>query len=674
MRNALALTVLLGGILASAHGDYYRFMYMPGATKADKENKEGQPGAMAGGRPGFPNPGMVGVRPGQPGFQQGGQAGFPQPGQPGFQQGGVPGAMVGGRPNPMGKPGENKTYDEDDELDLTQARFVMLEVKKTYGPSQKNWGKPMIEHKWGRTALHKADDIAFRRLAEKNRPIPTVLDKYEARKKAQAQGKDKKAAADPEKILDNADYCLTHGLYDKFAKEMDELVEVNAKHPIAAAYKKTKDALKRPISKSDAAQSWKDRLTGTFKLTTSSHYAALYNSRDTEPADVRVRLKRLEDNYHAFFYWFAFKGIVLTPPDHRLVVLFVDKPEDFFNIHQAFEGPVLNGDGFLARRENLAIFSMTPLDEAYDMLAKASNQMWTLEKWSKDDLLAGKFRGGQNPDDSAYAQEVALLLKAMADECEVQAVTSIGSQQLMGAVGLLPGNVAAPQWLQSGIASFFETPKSAYWGGTGAPHWKYFVNFRTWRDKRLEPFDEVFQKTITDQYFVDARKSNDPAAWEKAHTMAWALTYYLAQNQNTRDGFFRYLQELQKLPRDMDVDRMAYKICFARAFGIISAADESKIDEVEINRAMKKIAHDWYYEYMNTVQIDMEDVWKLAKKVEDQRVARAAEAEAERKKNASLPPGTVAPGMQQPPGPGPGPNKFVNPGGVRQPQRPRGMP
>src|SRR5262249_53186917 len=163
----------------------------------------------------------------------------------------------------------------------------------------------------------------------------------------------------------------------------------------------------------------------------------------------------------------------------------------------------------------------------YDMLAKSSNEMWTLEKWSKDDLLMGRFKAGSTPDDSAHAQEVALLLKAMQDECEVHAVTSVGSQQLMASIGLLPGTVAAPVWLQHGIASFFETPKGAYWGGVGAPHWKYFVNWRNWRDdKKLEKPEEIFFKVISDQYYAEARRLNTPAAWEKANTMAWAMTYY----------------------------------------------------------------------------------------------------------------------------------------------------
>ena len=193
-----------------------------------------------------------------------------------------------------------------------------------------------IEHRYGRTALHKADDITFKRLVDKNLPIPTVLQRYEFRKSQMAK---EKKAPDAERILETAEFCLTRGLYDKFVKEMDDLVELNAKHPSAIAFKKIKEGLKKPISKPDSSQAWKDRLTCTFKLTTTPHYPALYNPREADPLAVLAPLNA-RGELPRFFYWFALKGITPpTLPDQRQVVILADKPEDFFNLHQAFDGP-----------------------------------------------------------------------------------------------------------------------------------------------------------------------------------------------------------------------------------------------------------------------------------------------------------------------------------------------
>jgi hypothetical protein len=434
---------------------------------------------------------------------------------------------------------------------------------------------------------------------------------------------------------------------------MDEFVDLSPKHPSAVAYKKVRESVKKAPTKPDRATAWKDRLTGNFKIRTTTHYAALYNSRDGE-VDVENRLARLEQSFKNFFYWFAFKGIALTPPDQKLVVIFVDKPEEYAALYQAFDAPLLSGDGFLARRENIGIYCMTPVDEAYDMLAKSSAQAWTVEKWNKTDLLLGRFKAGETPAESAYHQEVALLLKAMQDEGELQAVTNVGAQQLLGSLGMVPGSVSVPLWLQSGLGSFFETPKGYYWPGVGAPHWRYLVNFRNWRDdKKLEKPEDVVLNTITDQYFVMARQTANPleraALLEKAHTMSWALTYYLLDDQNMREGFFKYLEELAKLPRDMEVNRESYLVCFVRAFGLLKETDPSRIDLPTLRDAIKKPSHEWYYRYMSTKQLEIADVWTVSKKTEDQKAAKLVEAaEAAKKGTGTLPP---QPGVPMPPMP-----------------------
>src|SRR5437879_3365528 len=125
-RFLLVLVVLLGAVtlgVPRASADYYRFLYIPGAVRKEKENVVGLPGV-----PGAPG---VGV-PGRPGFPPGAVPGQPGavPGQPGFP--GFP-----GRPMPLGpdgKPIENQQLDEYDKIDLTAARSIIIEVKKTHLP------------------------------------------------------------------------------------------------------------------------------------------------------------------------------------------------------------------------------------------------------------------------------------------------------------------------------------------------------------------------------------------------------------------------------------------------------------------------------------------------------------------------------------------------------------
>jgi hypothetical protein len=686
--GSLALVLLLGGAI-TAHADYYRFIYIPYATPEKEKEKEPGAGAL-GMRPGFPgqpgaaNIGMqpgaanIGMQPGmRPGMQfQGMQFQGMQFAGMGMQQGMMPGMMPGMRPKP--KPGEQAPPepDEDDEVDLSLVRHVVVEVKNKKAVPR--YPKLMIETKYGWTTLHKADAVSFKKLlsdpdrAGRRSVIPTTAKRYEARKKDLVN---EKKTADPEKILETAELCLSWGLYDKFPKEMEDLVEKAPKHPSSIAYKKMLDALKKAPTKPDASAYWKDRLSGNFRVTTTTHYACLYSSR--EETEVTRRLKRFEDNFRAFYYWFALKGIALPALDQRQVVIFVgdmDKPEEFDRLCKVFGATVLDGDGFLARRENVGIFSMTPKDEFYDLLSKSSNLMWTQEKWNKVDLLAGRFKAGEKVDDSAYAQEIALLLKGMEDECELAAITKVGSQQLCTALGLVPRAVSIPMWLNSGLGSLFETPKGAYWPGTGGAHWKYHVNFISWRDntQTREKPEDILINTITDQYFLNAQRTNDPATWEKAQTMSWALTYFLIQDQNNRDNFFKYLHELSQLPRDMQISTDTHLLLFVRAFGLVTEPDVSKIDMATVRKGVKDFARNWYMKYMSTVQLDMPDVWALWKKTEAQKAAKLVAAEADAKKMPGMPgiPGAPGVGPAMPPV-RPGNGAMPPPGVAPMPPGPR---
>src|SRR5205807_1275457 len=63
-----------------------------------------------------------------------------------------------------------------------------------------------------------------------------------------------------------------------------------------------------------------------------------------------------------------------------------------------------------------------------------------------------------NPLAKAEVQTGALVLRAMEIDGERAAITHNATRQLLFASGLLPRNVAAPEWLQFGLSSFFETP------------------------------------------------------------------------------------------------------------------------------------------------------------------------------------------------------------------------
>src|SRR5207248_559484 len=114
---------------------------------------------------------------------------------------------------------------------------------------------------------------------------------------------------------------------------------------------------------------------GEYKIKDSKHYLLIYDVPSAERA--QRWLNRMETTYKAFFYWFALQGQALEVPDRRLVAVLVDDPEAFEHQHkEVFDSLPMIADGFFARRDNLAVFSATRLDEAYEALDKTVTSYW----------------------------------------------------------------------------------------------------------------------------------------------------------------------------------------------------------------------------------------------------------------------------------------------------------
>src|SRR5262249_34656237 len=157
-------------------------------------------------------------------------------------------------------------------------------------------------------------------------------------------------------------------------------------------------------------------------------------------------------NYRSFFYWFALQGKVLKVPDERLVAVLIKQPAEYKRQQQIFDSMPTVADGFLARRENLAIFSMQRTDAASEALEANTRLTWQTLTTDRDKSLRTWPRNtnGQPLDISSGAeiQTIALLQRALDEDAEIASVTHEGTRQLLAATGELPRNVAVPEWLQ----------------------------------------------------------------------------------------------------------------------------------------------------------------------------------------------------------------------------------
>ncbi|MCI0680884.1 MAG: DUF1570 domain-containing protein [Gemmataceae bacterium] len=249
----------------------------------------------------------------------------------------------------------------------------------------------------------------------------------------------------------------------------------------------------------------------------------------------------------------------------------------------------------------------------------------------------------------------------MEDEGERAAISHEATRQLLCATGVLPRLVNVPEWVQSGMASYFDTPHGALYPGVGLPSWSNLVSFKYFlRKNRLggEPYD-IMLRTISNQYFLEAQRTaedeRDDLDKDKSNKLkeeqdmargtAWALVYYLMDQKKTSQ-LLQFTQELNNLPRDLELDSRTLQACFGRALNLLDAKDPRRLDPVKA----RTFANDWI-DHMTRVNLEVPQAMQL---FTDYRYPPA-------KRKSSGPsnqPSGIGPG---PAGIGPGAAPMINP-------------
>jgi hypothetical protein len=271
---------------------------------------------------------------------------------------------------------------------------------------------------------------------------------------------------------------------------------------------------------------------------------------------------------------------------------------EFTRDQRIFDGGTLVADGFTTRRDNLTILSRERLDKEYKALsAYVGPQM---QIYDKDALLKGNpgakaqsRPAGDYRREYHLASTFALMLRSLEADSELASITHEAPRQLLSAIGLTQRNVFAPEWLQFGMGSFFETGKGAPWGGAGGANWVYLAEYKERASHRMsgraeKPLDAL-KAVVTDGYFRATGNGQNEVALRKARTMAWSLTYFLAHRKlgNEQTGLIRYYRELARMPRDLEFDADSLLLLFARAFNCLDAKGE-KPDDAKLAQLAKE--------------------------------------------------------------------------------------
>jgi hypothetical protein len=482
------------------------------------------------------------------------------------------------------------------ETDADEAPYLIvavLEVGHLTPRTQKNFDKNLpitFRHRWGAIQLIKepGDGTSKVVLLRQNdgKPLPTVAKRFQTRFDEVFKDKEKPSL---DQGLELAKWALEHGLVARCAEVMDKLAALYKANSAVAAYIKVKADLARPLGDDESAGAWRKLLDGYRLAQTDKHHYALLHTGSGD-AEARDHLDRLENSLRGYYYWWALHGVSLPVPRQRLLGVLTDKDDDFRRLHKHLTSGSVLADAFVARRENLSVFAARRGDQAYQTLTEISKTYWE-KGFNRELLITGKGRAGiprgknaleskQLEFEAGVARLQALLLKAMEEEREATGTSHQASRQLLFASGLLPTKVAVPEWIQSGMGGFFETPLQSPWGGPGAasPYW--LPRFREYRKGKLgrTPYDTLVQ-VVTDGYFRHrAPGEKASAALRKARAASWALTYFLAHKELA--GLQRYFKELAKMPRDIELDKDVLLACFARAFDCVGA--DKKVDVAKL--------------------------------------------------------------------------------------------
>jgi hypothetical protein len=634
----LLAPLLLLAVIGLVRADYLVIIVNLNEKSESAGTGEGEPGGAGPGGAGLPGGLNIGGGPGGPGMGgfPGGRGGGLGPGPGGFgARGGGPGGPGGpGMPGlpPLGGGFGGLAGEGNPEI-IDEVPFLVVAVIEVRGPAgvggyvkKFNAGLPVrFYHKWGSALLVKKTDQYEVKLLEgsNGRPLANVADRFKQLYDEEVRNKGD--------LLKVAAWALEHGLLDSFVMVMDKLAETDKTNTAVAAYLKVKAELARPVGKEDVAAKWKDKLLEGYRVTqTDKHHFALVHSGASDAlAEVRSQMQRLENSFRGYYYWWALKGIALPVPRERQVAVLTDKADDFKRLQKQLTASPVLSDSFFARREGLPILGAKRGDEPYSALDTAARPLWEAG-YGRSEILKGDSRSGvprgKTELDANGPRAVALLLKALEDEWEANSISHQASRRLLFASGLLPHKVHVPEWVQSGMGSFFEAPLQSPWDGIGAPSPYWLPRFKELnKAKKLgkTPYDTLVSVVTDGQFRSKPGVGEKPETHlRKARAAAWALAYYLATNDAMRPGLQRYFKELGRMPRDVDLDGDVLLTCFARAFDCLD--DMGKPSKTRLTA----LATRWI-NAINVVPLEAEAIHKQIR-----------EFYAEMHKRQSAPPGT----------------------------------
>jgi hypothetical protein len=392
-----------------------------------------------------------------------------------------------------------------------------------------------------------------------------------------------RAGNDGEKCMAAAQWALRHGLLPQFYTAVDKALVADPNNVRALLVKRLKE--KMDVELGDSSQQIDDmrKLIGRrdMKVKQSKHFLLMHDTPDKivgnakkTRADERIQL--LETVYECFLLRFYAYGVELEIPQERLKVVLFNDYNQYRQFAVRLSPSLASASGFWSPGNNTAIFFDHGTNEEFKMLAELNKLL------QKQKVEAQRDRGPGAADIVRLADTLTLLVDIAREDSDIEVVSHEITHQMAGNTGLFPRHVQAPRWVHEGLATYFETPNGASWGGIGAVNDSRLRLYRVLApDTKHSNIDFI----VGDQIFDYAASHG---AVVHGYSQAWGLTHFLMEHHF--DSFMKFYKRLGEMPPDLPLNQDALTQLFDEAF---AGTDRRTLDA------------EWHA-YMSTLKTDIE--------------------------------------------------------------------
>jgi len=437
----------------------------------------------------------------------------------------------------------------------------------------------------GKTKIHSASLIEFSYPGfpsitlgrEYATPIKAPTRQEEFRELFQKATRSKKI----DDFLEAARQALRRGMLKEFYECCSTAYKIDPSHSTVVRLIEARKLVKLPLGNYEAIAAQLKETTGLKKMhvAISQHYVMFHDTPDKKIGRKKqtragLRLELLEQVYEAYFMKFALDGVVLEPPKEHMMVLLFDDEKTYLRYATELNPELRRASGFWSPKDNISVFyDQGTTDEMLLMTSLAKNL--------QDAKV--KARGQGDSRDIAYlANSFDLLIKISKEESDIEVVSHEATHQLAGNTGLMPRKKLGLRWAQEGLASYFETPAGAGWGGIGAVN---ASRLKGYRRVTSDPERGRLELVVSDALFDLAA---DTGQLGDAYGQAWALTHFLMENHFEKlVDYYRRCSELQG-DDDGKILRSDLVQVFSDVFGDIRTVERA------------------FHTYMNTLKTDVD--------------------------------------------------------------------